>query len=147
MRRGKPEALVAFLVLLLLGSYVWYTQSVVRTLSEDAARSTDMYRRVFRAQSDTTAEGMTQAPLALSQDVQKQGVPIIVQAPDGQNLGHANLPFDTDSAHPGRRSARACLHPDPAGAATPITDRSSAPSISATRAWCAGCAGFRCSRP
>lgn len=97
MRRGKPEALVAILILLLLGSYVWYTQTVVRTLREDAARSTDMYRRVFRAQSDTTAEGMTLALLALSQDVQKQGVPIIVQAPDGQISGHANLPFDTDS--------------------------------------------------
>ena len=29
MRRGTPEVLVATLMLLLLGSYVWYTQHVI----------------------------------------------------------------------------------------------------------------------
>ena len=49
MRRGKPELLVATLLLLLLGSYVWYTQRVIVDLRADARRSSEMYARVFRA--------------------------------------------------------------------------------------------------
>jgi signal transduction histidine kinase len=98
MRRGKPEVLVATLILLLLGSYVWYTQRVVLTLRADAARSSDMYRRVFRAFGDTTPGAMNQALLELSKDIQAQGVPIIVTGLNGVVAGHANLPFDRDSA-------------------------------------------------
>src|SRR3954471_9069060 len=94
MRRGKPEVLVAVLGLLLVGWYVWYTQSVVRTLRVDAARSTDMYRRVFRAFGDTSLQDMNHALLDLSKDIQAQGVPLIVTDMKGTVAGHANLPFD-----------------------------------------------------
>ena len=40
MRRSKPEMLVATLFLVLLGSYVWYTQRVIVDLRADARRPT-----------------------------------------------------------------------------------------------------------
>jgi hypothetical protein len=39
MRRSKSEMLVATLFLVLLGSYVWYTQRVIVDLRADARRS------------------------------------------------------------------------------------------------------------
>ena len=94
MRRGKPEVLVAVLILLVLGSYVGYTQRIVAAWRSDAARSTDMYRRIFRALSDTSPDAATTALLELSKDVQAQGVPIIVVDPEGRIAAHANLDFD-----------------------------------------------------
>src|SRR6185437_10753893 len=43
MRRGKPELLVATLILLLLASYIGYTQRVVTNLRADARRTSAMY--------------------------------------------------------------------------------------------------------
>src|SRR6478609_8158053 len=94
MRRGKPAVLVAVLILLVLGSYVWYTQQIVTAWRSDAARSTDMYRRIFRALADTSPDAATTALLELSKDVQAQGVPIIVVDPEGRIAAHANLDFD-----------------------------------------------------
>jgi len=100
MRRGKPEVLVAILILLVLGSYVWYSHSIVTTLREDATRSTDMYRRVFRAAGDTSTDAATAALLALTKDIQEQGVPIVVVDPQGAVSAHANLPFESKTAVP-----------------------------------------------
>jgi signal transduction histidine kinase len=94
MRRGKPEVLVAFLILILLGSYVWYTQRVVATLRLDAQRSTDMYRRIFHAFGDTASEAQSAALFELAKDIRAQGVPLILVDPNGVIGGHANLPFD-----------------------------------------------------
>jgi signal transduction histidine kinase len=94
VRRGTPEVLVAILILLVLGSYVWYTQRVVATWRDDATRSTQMYGLVFRAFGDTTPGGSTAALLALSKDIRDEGVPLILVDPHGVIAGHANLPFD-----------------------------------------------------
>lgn len=94
MRREKPEVLVAILILLVLGSYVWYTQRVVATWRDDATRATQMYGLVFRAFGDTTPGGSTAALLALSKDIRDEGVPLILVDPHGVVAGHANLPFD-----------------------------------------------------
>jgi signal transduction histidine kinase len=94
MRRGKPELLVATLILLLLGSYVWYTQRVVRDLRADARRSSEMFARVYRGLGDTTSSGEFQALLDLSRSIQAQGVPVIWTDLHGTVGGHANLPFD-----------------------------------------------------
>lgn len=99
MRRGKPEVLVAVLILLVLGSYVWYTQRVVGIWRDDAARSTDMYRRVFRAMTDPNPSAANDALFALTKDIQAQGVPIVVVDPNGVVSAHANLPFE-DAAAP-----------------------------------------------
>jgi signal transduction histidine kinase len=95
MRRGTPELLVATLILLLLGSYVWYTQRVVRDLRADAKRSSEMFARVYRGMGDTTSSGEFQALLELSKSIQSQGVPLIWTDLHGTIGGHANLPFDS----------------------------------------------------
>ena len=100
MRRGTPEVLVATLILLLLGSYVWYTQHVIVDLRADARRSSAMFARVFRAFGDP---GNTEtALLDLSRLIQEQGVPVILTDPKGDpaGAGHANLPFDPDNTMP-----------------------------------------------
>jgi len=94
MRRGAPEFLVGLLLAILLASYVVYTQRVVRELRREALRSSQMYARVFRAQSDTSESAGTQALLDVSKSIVAQGVPIIVTNPGGRPTASANLPPD-----------------------------------------------------
>jgi signal transduction histidine kinase len=100
MRRGRPELLVATLITLLLGSYVWYTRSIVVTLRADARRSGEMYAHVFHALGDTTPGAQDQALLELSQSIREQGVPLIHINREGVAADHANLPFDKQSTLP-----------------------------------------------
>jgi len=92
MRRGAPELLVGLLLAILLSSYVWYTQRVVQDLRHESLRSSRMYARVFRAQSDTSDEAGTQALFDLSKSIVEGGVPIIVTDTAGRPTAHANLP-------------------------------------------------------
>ena len=94
MRRGAPELLVGLLLAILLASYVVYTQRVVRELRREALRSSQMYARVFRAQSDTSEAAGTQALLDVSKTIVAQGVPIVVTNPAGRPTASANLPPD-----------------------------------------------------
>jgi signal transduction histidine kinase len=100
MRRGKPEVLVATLIALLLGSYVWYTQRVVIGLKREAQRSSVMLARVYRALGDTTEGSGTQTLVELLQGIREQGIPIVVVDPQGRPSAHANLPFDPANALP-----------------------------------------------
>ena len=100
MRRGRPEVLVATLITLLLGSYVWYTRGVVATLRADAKRSSEMYARVYHAFGDTLAGAQDQALLDLSESIGEQGVPLIWVNSEGKPAGHVNLPFDKNSTLP-----------------------------------------------
>ena len=95
MRRGAPEVLVATLIVLLLGSYVYYTQRVVTALRGEAERSSRMYSRVYRALSDTSENAAFQALFDISKGIREQGVPLIVTDSGGTPLFHANLPFDS----------------------------------------------------
>lgn len=94
MRRGAPELLVALVLTILLASYVVYTQRIVRELQREARRSSLMYARVFRAQSDTSEGAGTQALFELSKSIVAQGVPLIVSDSAGRPTAHANLPAD-----------------------------------------------------
>ncbi|HEU4989197.1 MAG TPA: HAMP domain-containing sensor histidine kinase [Gemmatimonadaceae bacterium] len=94
MRRGTPEVLVATLIVLLLGSYVFYTQRVVTSLRGAAERSSRMYSRVYRALSDTSEGAAFQALFEISADIRQQGVPLILTDSTGAPVFHANLPFD-----------------------------------------------------
>jgi signal transduction histidine kinase len=101
MRRGAPELLVGLFLAILLSSYVLYTRRVVSDLRLEALRSSRMYARVFRAQSDTSDEAGTQALFDLSKSIVEQGVPLIVTDSAGRPTAHANLPTDvaaSDSA-------------------------------------------------
>lgn len=94
MRRGAPELLVALVLTILLASYVVYTQRIVRELQQEARRSSLMYARVFRAQSDTSEGTGTQALFDLSKSIVAQGVPLIVSDSAGRPTAYANLPAD-----------------------------------------------------
>jgi signal transduction histidine kinase len=98
MRRGKPEVLVALLVVAVLGWYVWYTRSVSEELSAEATHSTERLVRVYRAIGDPNPGA---AELALSDlviSIRTSGVPLIWTDSSGVPQDHANLPFDRDSA-------------------------------------------------
>src|SRR3954468_2222364 len=95
MRRGAPELVVGVLLVVLLSSYVVYTRRVVRDLRAEAQRSSRMYARVLRAQTDTSADAGTQALFELTQSIIAQGVPIVVTDVRGRPTYHANLPLDS----------------------------------------------------
>src|SRR5829696_3072446 len=95
MRRGAPELIVGILLFVLLSSYVVYTRRVVRDLRIEAERSSRMYARVLRAQTDTSADAGTEALLDLTQSITAQGVPIVVTDVSGRPTYHANLPLDS----------------------------------------------------
>jgi signal transduction histidine kinase len=93
MRRSAPVVLVAVGVLFLLGSYVWYTQRVVNELRREAARTGQMFARIYGALSDPNAETGDAALLDLSRTVQELGVPVILTDSAGRPTAAANLPF------------------------------------------------------
>jgi signal transduction histidine kinase len=95
MRRGAPEVIVGILLAVLLASYVVYTRRVVRDLRIEAERSSRMYARVLRAQTDTSADAGTEALFDLTRSITAQGVPIIVTDVHGRPTYHANLPLDS----------------------------------------------------
>src|SRR5262249_9070528 len=97
-RRGTPELLVATAILILIGWYVWYTHSVIVDLRANAARSTEMYARVFHAFADTMPGASNAALLDLSQNIRDQGVPLIWTDTRDSIGGHANLPFEKHGA-------------------------------------------------
>lgn len=97
MRRGAPELLVGLVLAILLASYVVYTQRVVAELRREALRSSRMYARVFRAQSDTSEGAGTQALFDLSKSIVEQGVPLIVTDSAGRPTAQANLPPEVAS--------------------------------------------------
>jgi signal transduction histidine kinase len=112
MRRGAPELVVGVLLVVLLSSYVVYTRRVVRDLRAEAQRSSRMYARVLRAQSDTSADAGTQALFDLTKSIIAQGVPIVVTDVRGRPTYHANLPLDSaqDEQTQLRRYVRALDH-------------------------------------
>jgi signal transduction histidine kinase len=95
MRRGAPEVIVGLLLVVLLSSYVVYTRRVVRDLRVEAQRSSRMYARVLRAQTDTSADAGTEALFDLTKSIIAQGVPIVVTDVNGRPTYHANLPLDS----------------------------------------------------
>jgi signal transduction histidine kinase len=95
MRRGAPEVIVGVLLFVLLSSYVVYTRRVVRDLRVEAQRSSRMYARVLRAQTDTSADAGTEALFDLTRSITAQGVPIVVTDVRGRPTYHANLPIDS----------------------------------------------------
>ncbi|MGI8499126.1 MAG: sensor histidine kinase [Gemmatimonadaceae bacterium] len=100
MRRGAPVIALGMAVAFVLGSYIVYTQRVVRELRADAARNGRMYARVFRALSDTSQDAGNAALLDLSSHIRELGVPVIVTDAEGRPTATANLPFDAPLTDP-----------------------------------------------
>lgn len=100
MRRGKPEVLVALLVIAVLVWNVWYARSVSEQLSNEATRSTEMFARVYRTIGDPDPGSAELALTDLLVSIRNAGVPLIWTDLAGVPHGHANLPFDRDAQVP-----------------------------------------------
>jgi len=92
-RRVAPVLFLASGVVALLVWWLVYTQRVVTDLRREAARSSQMYARVYQALSQEGDDG-TSALLDLSRYIVQAGVPVIVTNASGTPTATANLPFD-----------------------------------------------------
>ena len=77
MRRGASFIVVAVGVVLLLGSYIVYTQRVVVELRREAERSGRMYAQVFEALADPASDP-SNALLELSRQIADSKVPVLL---------------------------------------------------------------------
>ena len=93
MRRGASFIVVAVGVVLLLGSYIVYTQRVVVELRREAERSGRMYAQVFEALADPASDP-SNALLELSRQIADSKVPVLLTDADGNLAGAVNTPFD-----------------------------------------------------
>lgn len=98
-RRIAPVLFLASGVVALLVWWLVYTQRVVTDLRREAARSSQMYARVYQALSQEGDDG-TAALLDLSRYIRQAGVPVIVTNADGVPTAYANLPFDDSVSSP-----------------------------------------------
>ena len=113
MRRGASFIVVAVGVVLLLGSYIVYTQRVVVELRREAERSGRMYAQVFEALADPASDP-SNALLELSRQIADSKVPVLLTDADGKLTGAVNTPFDklalsgerTDPRVPGNERLR-----------------------------------------
>jgi signal transduction histidine kinase len=93
VRRGASFFVVTVGVVLLLGSYIVYTQSVVAELRHEAERSGRLYARVYEALADPGADASA-ALLDMSRGIGESKVPVLVTDADGNVAAAVNTPFD-----------------------------------------------------
>ena len=93
MRRGASFIVVAVGVVLLLGSYIVYTQRVVVELRREAERSGRMYAQVFEALADPASDP-SNALFELSRQIADSKVPVLVTDAEGNLAAAVNTPFD-----------------------------------------------------
>ena len=98
-RRVAPVLFLAIGVVALLVWWLVYTQRVVTDLRREAARSSQMYARVYQALSQEGDDG-TAALLDLSRYIRQAGVPVIVTNADGTPTATVNLPFEAPIESP-----------------------------------------------
>ena len=101
MKRSAPIVLVAVGLLTLLGSYVWYTVRMYTELRRDSAATSQMYARIYQAQSDTAAGAQALGILDLATSIRELGVPVVVTDRHGNPTNDvANLPFEATLGDP-----------------------------------------------
>jgi signal transduction histidine kinase len=93
VRRGASFIVVAVGVVLLLGSYIVYTQRVVVELRREAERSGRMYARVFEALADPASDP-SKALFELSRQIAESKVPLLVTDAEGNLAAAVNTPYD-----------------------------------------------------
>lgn len=92
MRRRSPVVILAVGALILLVSYVWYTQRIRTELALETQATSQLYALVYRAQSDTTAGAADAALIEMTNVIRERGVPLVLTARDGSVTDTANLP-------------------------------------------------------
>ncbi len=108
VRRIAPVLFLSIGVVALLVWWLVYTQRVVTDLRREAARSSQMYARVYQALSQEDDDG-TAALLDLSRYIRQAGIPVIVTNSEGTPTAIANLPFDDPIESPRVRAHVAVL--------------------------------------
>jgi signal transduction histidine kinase len=93
MARRLPTILLGLGFAVLLGWYVVSTQRVLAELRREAARSGQMYARIFKALSDTSELASADALFDLARHIRDMGVPVVVTDPHGNPRDTANIPF------------------------------------------------------
>lgn len=94
MKRRLWPVLLAILSLAILGSYLVYTEYLVREIRAEAAVHTRMYARVQEGLLGSQQE--TATLMALQDEITQMGVPIVLLDADGQPSAVVNLPFQAD---------------------------------------------------
>jgi len=90
MARRLPTILLGLGFAVLLGWYVVSTQRVLAELRREAARSGQMYARIFKGLPDTSS---ADALLDLAKHIREMGVPLVLTDPHGVPRDTANIPF------------------------------------------------------
>ena len=104
MRRRLPTILLGLGFAVLLGWYVISTQRVLAELRREAARSGQMYARIFKALSDTSERASADALFDLARHIREIGVPVVVTDPKGVPRYTANVPFNAPLNGPRMRA-------------------------------------------
>lgn len=97
--RYWPTAL-GLLAAAVLGWYLFYTELLVREMRRDALVHSRIYIQILRGLNDPREGAAEQTLLALSDDVQQLGIPIVVTDPDGIPAFTSNIPFAADPNDP-----------------------------------------------
>src|SRR5262245_29461087 len=93
-RRYWPAAL-AILALLFFGSYLAYTQYLLRTMQAEARIHSQMYAQILRGLTSVGEVDQTETFLGLQTSMFSLGVPMIVTDSAGHITAKRNIPFDT----------------------------------------------------
>lgn len=101
-RRHGP-ALLALLSISLLGSYLIYTEYLMREIRKEAEIHTRMYAFVQEGLLSFEPEAELQALAELQTTVAELGVPIVALNADREPYAAVNLPFEADLADPADR--------------------------------------------
>jgi signal transduction histidine kinase len=101
--RQWPVA-VALLAIAVLGSYLLYTEQLVREFRSEAEVHKRMYALVQQGLLSAQPDGYLEALLDLQGELKQLGVPIVALNTEGMPYAVANLPFEADLAtEAGRR--------------------------------------------
>lgn len=101
-RRHWPVTL-AIVSIVILGSYLLYTEHLVRLIRREASIHTRMFGLVQRgllAPPDDEGEAALAALIGLQDALHQLGVPIILVSTAGEPVGAVNLPFEFDLSNP-----------------------------------------------
>ena len=105
-RRYWPAAL-AILAILLFGSYLAYTQFLVRQIRAQSLTMTNMYQQVQLGLISFGEEAQLQALWELQKNLLELDVPMVLTGADGAIANAVNLPFEADlTTSTGQQRAR-----------------------------------------
>src|SRR5690606_5201658 len=96
MNRRYWPRLLAVLSLAILGSYLLYTEHLVREIRAEAAVYTRIYALVQGGLLASEEDGPLGALTAIQLELQQLGVPIIYLNTESQPTAALNLPFEAD---------------------------------------------------